>query len=45
MKKGLRNKITVTVENENKLNEAVNFIKIWKCNKDNYTAYAEYVNF
>lgn len=45
MKNGLRNRITVTVENENRLNEAVKFIKNWKCNKDTYTADVEYVNF
>lgn len=43
--KGLRNTITVTVENENRLEEAKEFLQNWKCNKKEHTFKIEYVRF
>lgn len=43
--KGLRNEITVTVENASRLEEAKEFIKKWKCNKKEHTFKTEYIRF
>ena len=42
---GLRNQLTVTVENESKLTEAKKFIRNWKCGKKEYLFKTEYVHF
>lgn len=42
---GLRNQLTVTIENENKMTEAKKFIRNWKCGKKEYTFKTEYVHF
>lgn len=43
--KGLRNTITATVENKNRIEEAREFVRNWKCNKKEYTFKTEYVHF
>ena len=42
---GLKNQLTVTIENENKMTEAKEFIRNWKCGKKEYTSKIEYVHF
>ena len=42
---GLKNQLTVTIENENKITEAKEFIRNWKCGKKEYTSKIEYVHF
>ncbi len=42
---GLRNVITVTIKNEDRLSEAKEFIGSWKCGKQDYTFKREYITF
>ena len=42
---GLPNQLTVTIEDKNKLNKAKDFICDWKCNKQQRSVKAEYVNY
>lgn len=44
-KRKLKNELTVTIENENKITEAKEFIRNWKCGKKEYTSKIEYVHF
>lgn len=43
--KGLRNTITATVEHKDRLEEAKEFVRNWKCNKREHTFKTEYVRF
>jgi hypothetical protein len=42
---GLRNGLTVTIKDEGKIIEAEEFIRNWKCNKNEYSLTPEYVSF
>ena len=43
-KRKLKNELTVTIENENKITEAKEFIRNWKCGKKEYTSKIEFVD-
>lgn len=45
IKNGLRNQLTVTIKDKNRLIEAKEFIHNWKCRKKDHTFETEYVTF
>ncbi|WP_147354168.1 hypothetical protein [Clostridium sp. AF32-12BH] len=44
-KNSLRNQLTVTVKDKNKIGKAKEFIRTWECNKQQRSIKAEYVDF